>query len=190
MSPIAVPAPPAHKCLMKDDFAATVAAEGDDAKIRAVLEEVCRVTGMGFAAVARVTEERWIAAQVLDRIGFGLDPGDELEIKTTICNDIRQSGAAVFIDYVGADPEWRSHPVPILYGFKSYASIPIVLEDGRFYGTLCAIDPEPRAVKPAETVAALKALAQRVARALSATVGEGAEMESSGDLSVEVGSPT
>jgi GAF domain-containing protein len=158
---------------MKDDFAAAVAAQGDDAEIRAVLEEVCRVTGMGFAAVARVTEDRWIAAQVLDRIGFGLDAGDELAIKTTICDDIRRSGEAVFIDYVGADPAWRSHPIPTLYGFQSYASIPITLADGRFYGTLCAIDPEPRALKPAETVAALRALAGRVARALSGRVGEG-----------------
>jgi GAF domain-containing protein len=166
---------------MKDEFAAAVAAEGDDAEIRAVLEEVCRVTRMGFAAVARVTEERWIAAQVLDRIGFGLDPGDELEIKKTICDDIRRCGEAVFIDYVGADPEWRSHPVPTLYGFKSYASIPIILDDGRFYGTLCALDPEPRAVKPAETVAALKALAARVARALSGKVGAGALCDDPGD---------
>jgi GAF domain-containing protein len=170
---------------MKDDLAAAVAAQGDDAEIRAVLEEVCRVTGMGFAAVARVTEERWIAAQVLDRIGFGLDPGDELEIRKTICDDIRRCGEAIFIDYVGADPEWRSHPVPILYGFKSYASIPIFLADGCFYGTLCALDPEPRAVKPAETVAALKALAGRVARALAGKVGEGAVVgERDGELTV------
>ena len=140
---------------MQDDFASSVAAEGDDAEIRAILEEVCRVTGMGFSAVARVTEERWIAAQMLDRIEFGLNPGAELAIKTTICDDIRQFGEAIFIDYVGADPEWRSHPVPMLYGFESYASIPIVLEDGSFYGTLCAIDPEPRRVKAPETIATL-----------------------------------
>jgi GAF domain-containing protein len=155
---------------MKDEFAGAVAAEGDDPEIRAVLEEVCRVTQMGFAAVARVTEERWIAAQVLDRIEFGLSPGDELEIKTTICDDIRKCGEAVFIDYVGADPEWRSHPVPMLYGFQSYASIPIFLDDGSFYGTLCAIDPEPRTVRAPETIAALKAFAARVSALLSAKV--------------------
>jgi GAF domain-containing protein len=166
---------------MKDEFAAAVAAQGDDAEIEAVLEEVCRVTGMGFAAVARVTEERWIAAQVIDRIGFGLDPGDELEIKKTICDDIRQCGEAIFIDYVGADPEWRSHPIPTIYGFQSYASIPLFLADGRFYGTLCAIDPEPRAVKPAATVAALKALAGRVARVLSRKVGAGAVTQGAAD---------
>jgi GAF domain-containing protein len=158
---------------MKDDFAAAVVAEGDDSEIRVVLEEVCRATNMGFAAVARVTEERWIAAQVLDRIGFGLDPGDELEIGKTICDDIRRCGEAVFIDYVGADPEWRSHPVPTLYGFKSYASIPIVLDDGRFWGTLCALDPEPRSVKAAETVAALRALAAGGAGAVGQGGGGG-----------------
>ncbi len=30
-----------------------------------ILEVVCRTTGMGFAAVARVTEDRWIACQSL-----------------------------------------------------------------------------------------------------------------------------
>ena len=32
-----------------------------------ILEVVCRTTGMGFAAVARVTEDRWIACAVTRR---------------------------------------------------------------------------------------------------------------------------
>ena len=151
---------------MKDGFAAEVAAQGDNDEIRAILEEVCAVTRMGFAAVARVTEERWIACQVLDKIEFGLDPGDELEIKKTICDDIRKCGHPIVIDHIGADPDWRTHPVPVLYGFESYASFPIVLADGRFYGTLCAIDPEPRALTAPATIAALRQYAERVASIL------------------------
>ena len=49
----------------------------------------------GGTAVARVTDERWIACQVLDQIEFGLDPGDELKIATTICDDIRRCGRAI-----------------------------------------------------------------------------------------------
>lgn len=153
---------------MKDDFAAAVAETGDEDEIRAILAEACRVTGMGFAAIARVTEDRWIACQVEDRIEFGLDPGDELEIKQTICNDIRECGCAIIIDHVGADPAWRSHPVPMLYGFESYASLPIFLADGSFWGTLCAIDPAPRPLSAPETIAALRALAARIAAILSA----------------------
>jgi GAF domain-containing protein len=152
---------------MRDEFAREVAAQGDDDDIRAILEQVCEITGMGFAAVARVTEDRWIACQVLDKIEFGLDPGSELEIKKTICDDIRQCGEAIIIDHIGADPNWRTHPVPMLYGFESYASLPVVLSDGSFYGTLCAIDPEPRALNAHETIAALVSHSSRVAAILS-----------------------
>lgn len=152
---------------MKDAFAAGVAAEGDDQAIREILEEVCRLTGMGFAALARVTEQRWIAAQVLDKVEFGLDPGDELEIKKTICDDVRQDGRIIVVDDIGSDPEWRTHPVPTLYGFESYVSLPIVLDDGSFYGTLCALDPEPRTVSAPQLIETLQRLAKRVAAILS-----------------------
>jgi GAF domain-containing protein len=156
---------------MKDGFAADVAAQGDDPEIVAILAEVCQVTRMGFVAVARVTEDRWIACQVDDRIEFGLDPGDELEVKKTICNDIRKCGHPIIIDHIAADPAWRTHPVPILFGFESYASLPIFLSDGTFYGTLCAIDPEPRQLSAPDLVAMLKGYAERVAAILSARVG-------------------
>lgn len=34
---------------------------GRDERLQAVLRAICDATGMGFAAVARVTEQRWIA---------------------------------------------------------------------------------------------------------------------------------
>ena len=46
---------------MKDAFAAESVADCDDPAVHAILEDVCGLTGMGFAAVARVTEDRWIA---------------------------------------------------------------------------------------------------------------------------------
>lgn len=150
-----------------DRLAAEVAAYGDDSELRAIVEDVCRITGMGFAAIARVTADRWIACQVADQIEFGLDPGDELQIKTTICNDIRECGAAIVIDHVNADEQWRTHPTPMLYGFESYASFPIILEDGSFYGTLCAIDPEPHVVSSAEIVEGMRRNAARAAQILS-----------------------
>ncbi len=35
-----------------------------------ILEVVCRTTGMGFAALARVTDTKWIACAVRDEIEF------------------------------------------------------------------------------------------------------------------------
>ena len=151
----------------KDDIARAVVAQGDRAAIRAILEELCRITDMGFAAVARVTDTRWIACQVLDKIEFGLDPGDELELSTTICDEIRQSHQAVIIDEVSGHPDWSRHHTPTLYGFESYVSLPIFLDDGSFYGTLCAIDPRPRKLSAPTLVARMRELARQVAAVLS-----------------------
>lgn len=144
------------------DFAHDISLVQRVPEVEALLAEVCALTGMGFAAVARVTGDRWVACQLLDRIEFGLRPGDELKIKTTICDEIRASGRGVFIDEVSTDPVWRRHHTPALYGFESYISIPIVLEDGSFFGTLCAIDPAPR-TGLAGAVGAMEKLAARIA---------------------------
>ena len=108
-----------------------------------MLEVVCRVTGMGFAAIARVTDDRWIACSVRDEIAFGLKPGGELTLETTICNEIRVHHQPVVIDHVEADRRYSMHHTPLMYGFQSYISVPIVLKNGTFFGTLCAIDPKP-----------------------------------------------
>ena len=117
-----------------------------------LLEIVCRSTGMGFAAVARVTDQRWIACAVRDEINFGLQPGGELELRTTICDEIRQSNTLVVIDHVDADPHFCAHHTPAQYGFQSYISVPLRYPDGRFFGTLCAIDPQPARLNNPETI--------------------------------------
>ncbi|WP_439583009.1 GAF domain-containing sensor histidine kinase [Dyadobacter bucti] len=108
-----------------------------------LLDVICQSTGMGFAAVARVTESKWVTCSVRDDINFGLAPGSELILKTTICDEIRQSQEAVVIDHVQENEKFCGHHTPLTYGFQSYISFPIVLKSGEFFGTLCAIDPKP-----------------------------------------------
>ena len=128
-----------------------------------ILEVVCRTTGMGFAAIARVTEDRWVACAVRDEIAFGLVPGGELELGTTICDEIRQSGEAVVIDHVAEDAVYRGHHTPARYGFQSYISQPI-FRDGRFFGTLCAIDPRPAQLKNPAVTGMFKLFAELIAQ--------------------------
>jgi GAF domain-containing protein len=156
---------------VQDELVESSVAAGADDRIRKILEQVCRATGMRFAAVARVTSDRWIACQVVDKIGFGLPPGGELKVQETICSEIRECGNAIFIDHVFADPRWQSHPVPAQYGFQSYVSIPLRLGDGSFFGTLCAIDAAPRPLSEEATVAILQAYAAEVERLLTERVG-------------------
>jgi signal transduction histidine kinase len=145
------------------DFQADIDAIARIDAIPTILDVVCRTTGMGFAAVARVTEDRWIACSVLDSIAFGLKPGGELEVKTTICNEIRQSHEAVVIDSVADDGVFCGHRAPAQYGFQSYISVPILRSDGSFFGTLCAIDPSPARLKNPETIGMFKLFANLIA---------------------------
>lgn len=151
-----------------DPFAADVAAVARIDAVPAILDVVCRTTGMGFAAVARVTEDRWVACSVQDDIGFGLKPGGELKVETTICNEIRDSRAAVVINHVAQDPVFHRHHTPSLYGFQSYISVPVMLPDGSFFGTLCAIDPRPMRLNTPEVTGMFKLFADLIAFHLDA----------------------
>jgi signal transduction histidine kinase len=153
---------------MEIDIQADIAAIGRIPAVKSILEVVCRTTGMGFAAVARVTEDRWVVCDVRDEISFGLKPGGELKVETTICNEIRQSGTAVIIDHVAESNEFSRHPTPQMYGFQSYISVPITLADGRFFGTLCSIDPRPARVNTPEIAGMFHLFAQLIAFHLDA----------------------
>jgi len=151
-----------------EDFQADIDAVGAITVVPTILDIVCRLTGMGFAAVARVTSDRWIACSVKDDIQFGLKPGGELKVETTICHEIRQRGEAVVIDHVAENPAWRSHQTPAMYGFQSYISMPIFLRDGRFFGTLCAIDPRPARLENPEIMGTFRMFADLIAFHLEA----------------------
>jgi signal transduction histidine kinase len=141
----------------------SVAAIGRIGIVPVLLDVCCRITGMGFAAIARVTDDRWIACAIDDRLEFGLTPGGELEIETTLCDEIRDHGRAILIDNVAEDPTYRDHHTPRLYGLQSYISLPIVRADGSFWGTLCAIDPKPNRVSDPAVLGTFSAFAELIA---------------------------
>jgi signal transduction histidine kinase len=150
------------------DLKADIAAVQSILSVPTILDVVCRTTGMGFAAVARVTETHWVACSVRDDINFGLAAGGVLPIETTICNEIRQHRQPVVIDEVTRDGQYCNHHTPAKYGFQSYISVPIVLPGGEFFGTLCAIDPRPARVNTPEIVATFKLFAELIAFHLDA----------------------
>lgn len=151
-----------------EDFARDIERVAGIAAVPTMLDVVLRMTGMGFAAVARVTESRWIACQVLDPVGFGLKPGDELPIESTLCNEIRGHRQTIVFDDATYDSQYREHDTPRIYGLRSYISEPIILENGSFWGTLCAIDPNPAKVKNPEVLGTFKLFAELIAHHLDA----------------------
>jgi signal transduction histidine kinase len=131
-----------------------------------ILSMVKHLTGMRFAAVARVTDQNWVACAVDDSIDFGLKPGGELVLESTICHEIRQHRTPVIFGHASAHPVFSLHHTPRTYGLESYISIPIIKANGEFFGTLCAIDSVPANLDEPAIAKTLTLFAQLIAMSL------------------------
>jgi len=145
------------------DIARDVAAVGRISAVPSLLKLICQNTGMGFAAVARVTDGTWTACAVQDDIQFGLAPGGQLDVQTTLCRESRAARQPVVIDHASQDPVYAGHHTPKLYKIESYISVPIVRPGGDYFGNLCAIDPRPRIVSDPRTVTMFTVFAELIA---------------------------
>lgn len=132
-----------------------------------ILKTVCRLTGMGFVTIARVTPDRWVCLAVHDGIGFGLKPGVELPVAATLCHEVRQARQAL-VNHGGENATYGNHHAHSMYGFQTYISVPIFLRDGSFYGTLSAIDPKPAQLDNPTLIGVFRMLADLIAYQLEA----------------------
>lgn len=142
---------------------------GAIARINAVpsmLQMICDETGMGFAAVARVTDATWTACAVQDNIGFGLQAGGQLELHTTLCFESRTARAPIIVDQFSQDATYKGHHTPAIYHLESYISVPIVTPSGQYFGNLCAIDPRPAKVSEPRVVRMFEVFANLIAMQL------------------------
>jgi signal transduction histidine kinase len=146
-----------------DAFTQDIAAVARIDAVPIILDMVKHVTGMRFAAVARVTDQHWVALAVDDSINFGLKPGGELVLESTICHEIRQDRQPVIFTHASEHPLYAHHHTPKTYQLESYASIPIVTADGEFFGTLCAIDTVPAHFDEGAVLKTLGLFAQLIA---------------------------
>lgn len=147
-------------------FQADIEMLASSALVGTVLETVMLATNMRFAGVARVTADRWVACRTVDEVNFGLAAGDEIEIQSTFCQSVRETSEKVMFNNTATDDVYRNHPIAAKFGIVSYASIPIHRSDGSFFGTLCAIDTEPRDIKHPRAVAMLEMFADIIGRSL------------------------
>jgi signal transduction histidine kinase len=123
-----------------------------------LLKVLCEMTGLRFAAVARVTGTTWIACAVRDDLSLGVEPGAQLAFMASFGVDSRAARVPIVIEQA------RVAPTPhgtALRSMKSFISVPIIVSNGRHFGTLCALDSklaslgEPRILSMFKEFAAL-----------------------------------
>ncbi|WP_281983969.1 sensor histidine kinase [Thalassorhabdomicrobium marinisediminis] len=148
------------------DFQGDISMLATSELVGTILETAMLASNMRFAAVARVTGDRWVACRTVDEINFGMLEGDEIEINSTFCRSVRDTAEMVIFNDVNTDEVYQNHPIAAKFGIVSYASIPIYRTDKSFFGTLCVIDTEPRNVKNPKVVAMLKMFADVIGQSL------------------------
>jgi len=150
----------------KESIDCDIAAVGQISAVPSMLRIICENTGMGFAAVARVTDGTWTACAVQDNIQFGLLLGGQLDVRTTLCSEARAARRPVVIDHASQDEAYKDHHTPRIYGIESYVSVPIVMLNGDYFGNLCAIDPRPASVSDERTLGMFTSFAALIAQQL------------------------
>ena len=163
MGAVVMPDPISTQAAEARDIATDLALIERISAVPMILRILCDTTGLGFGAVARVTETSWTACAVRDRIDFGMKPGDQLDVMTTLCHEVHTSKTPIVIENASNDPVFRNHPTPKLYGLESYIAVPIIRKNGTFLGTICAIDPKPKALFEGQILPTLQLFAELIA---------------------------
>lgn len=152
---------------MQKTLEADIAAIEQISAVPTILAAVSELTGLGFVCVARVTQSSWHACAVLDKLAFGLKVGGALDVTTTLCEEVRDTDAAVIIDSVRDSERYRDHQTPRIYGFQSYFSIPLHRPSGEYFGTLCGLDPQSAELTRSATRNTLMLFAELISRQLA-----------------------
>jgi GAF domain-containing protein len=108
-------------------------------------------------------DRHWFKAQV------GVEE-PSLPRADAICAQVVASGQALVVEDAAADPRFAGLPWVAGEPFvRFYAGAPLVTEEGLALGTVCAMDPAPRAATPAQ-IEALAALARQAVGLLTLRV--------------------
>ncbi len=129
-----------------NDVAQAVVAIGRIDAVPTLLQVLCEITGMRLAMVAHVNAAIWTVCAVQDDLHLGVTPGDPLAVRTNLALESQVSRTPIVIEQASSDPRYRGHGRRELYQVESYVSVPIFLSNGSYFGTLCALDPNPAKV--------------------------------------------
>jgi signal transduction histidine kinase len=145
-----------------------VAAIGSIAAVPALLKLICDMTSMRFAAVARIQGMEVTDCAVRDGLNFSVCTGSPLAFLAPMA--LRSHGLrdAVAIEQASRDPLVAAQLETPIGPMESFLSVPIILKSGRYFGALCAIDPNPAPIAEERIIILFEDVAALIASQLDA----------------------
>jgi diguanylate cyclase (GGDEF)-like protein len=99
--------------------------------------------GLGLWMVTRVEGDNWIVL-LADDSHYGVKEGDVLKWSDSFCSRMVDGLGPKIAPNSALVATYRDAPIGRQVEIGCYVGIPLMRSDGRLFGTLCAIDPEPR----------------------------------------------
>ena len=183
MNPVYTATPAEQRLAALASHAAVPFASLDDA-INETLELLSDLIGLSLTMIHRLEGEHLIVSHACDRMGLGLQPPVTVRRTDTFCDAVIASLQPLVVRDAETDPRWRQLPGRLLVGTRSYASVPIVLTDGRVFGTLCAHDRRVLDLGQPE-IDAMRILARSIASQIERDEARQREMDIARDLSLQ-----
>ena len=136
------------------------------AAVRATLDFLNAQLPLGTWMVTRVDGDDWI---ILDAIGdaYGVEPGDVLRWSDSFCSRMARGEGPSLTAAASSVPAYAEAPIGRELDIETYVGLPLVVEGGGLFGTLCGIDPTPTDAPLADLEPFLAHTARMLSTALS-----------------------
>ena len=109
-----------------------------------MLSEVRSALGMEVAFVSQFVGDRLVFRAVEgDGESFGWHEGDVIPLDESYCKRVLDGRINRVVPDTGGEDATRGLWVTSEADIGSYAAVPLVLSDGRLYGTLCCVSHHP-----------------------------------------------
>lgn len=109
----------------------------------AILKFLYQRFGFNLWMITRVEGNDWIVLQSEDH-GYDVKPGQVFSWADSFCSHMVTGKAPKIAPRSEDIPLYASAPINQQVSIKSYIGQPLIKEDGSLFGTLCAIDPQPK----------------------------------------------
>ncbi|TAF57656.1 MAG: sensor domain-containing diguanylate cyclase [Oscillatoriales cyanobacterium] len=138
-----------------------------EAASRAVLAFLHQRLGFNLWMMTRTSGEDWIVLQVEDH-GYDVSEGTVLRWTDSFCSQMVQGFGPRVAPNAQEIAVYAAAPIGQQMTIGAYIGVPIQTPSGQLFGTLCAIDPEPKTLDLQTELPLLELLAQLLGSVLAA----------------------
>ncbi len=114
-----------------------------DSAARSVLRFLQGRIGLSLWMVTRTRGEDWIVLQIEDH-NYGVEANSVFRWTDSFCSRMVAGLGPRIAPHSAAVPAYADAPIGRALKIGSYIGVPLKYSDGSLFGTLCAIDPDPR----------------------------------------------